>query len=361
MKEKLTLLYPKCEDAKRTKRLDDLLTHVLQGYSYDLVQDAEDFVPLENQRILFAVSLGISGINLEYYRFLKKLRMNNTMLLGSVGGIIIDGEGELYTKSVARELAFTANLAGCTFPGRSLVEGTEFLTNFNIQAANLEVDHLTAYHIAAKTMVENLLAFTHLPQKTTNILVLHASNHKTSNTFLLWTMVKKHLQNCNIQEISLRNGTISDCAGCPYKMCMHFSDKDSCFYGGVITENVYPAIEACDALLLLCPNYNDACSANITAFINRLTALFRKAPFYEKNLFALVVSGYSGGNIVAEQLISALSMNKTFRLPPKFAMIETANNPTSILNIQEIEQRAKSFAQNMMTILTTPNETEDFQ
>ena len=39
-------------------------------------------------------------------------------------------------------------------------------------------------------------------------------------------------------------------------------------------EEVYPAVREADALVLLCPNYNDALSANLTAFINRLTALF---------------------------------------------------------------------------------------
>ena len=108
-------------------------------------------------------------------------------------------------------------------------------------------------------------------------------------------MIKKDLHHCKITEISLRNGTVHDCSGCPFKMCMHFSEKSSCYYGGVIVEQVYPAIEACDAVVLLCPNYNDALSANLTAFINRLTALFRKNQFYEKSIFALVVSGYSGG------------------------------------------------------------------
>ena len=128
---------------------------------------------------------------------------------------------------------------------------------------------------------------------------------------------------------------------------MHFSEKSSCYYGGVIVEQVYPAIQACDALVLLCPNYNDALSANLTAFVNRLTALFRKTAFYEKSVFAVVVSGYSGGDIVAEQIISALSMNKTFRLPPGFAMVETANDPLSILKVEGIQERAAAFAERI--------------
>ena len=58
-------------------------------------------------------------------------------------------------------------------------------------------------------------------------------------------------------------------------MCLHFGEQGKCFYGGAMVENIYPAVKWANAILLLCPNYNDALSANMTAFINRLTALFR--------------------------------------------------------------------------------------
>ena len=351
MKPVLTIIYPQCEDSRKTHRLETLLEQVQKTYACDMITKLEDFHSLQGKRLLFAVPLGVSGINLEYFRFLKKMRLQTDMLEGCMGSVLVDGESELYTKSVARELLFTANLCGCAFPGRAMVEGTGSLQNFNIQAMNLDLDNMGAYTAATMDMTKRLLSFAPNPKKESNILVLHASNHETSNTAMLWDMVKTHLHHCNITEISLRNGTIQDCAGCPYKMCMHFSAKSSCYYGGVIVEQVYPAIQNCDALVLLCPNYNDALSANITAFINRLTALFRKNQFFEKSIFALVVSGYSGGNLVAEQVISALSMNKTFRLPPRFAMLETANNPSSILHVEGIAKRAEDFANQMMNVL----------
>lgn len=351
MKQRLTLVYPKCEDVARTRRLRALLQDILAEYDVELIQTVDGFTALENKKIIFAISLGVSGVNLEFYRFLKKMRSNPGMLAGCVGGIIVDGESEMYTKSVARGLIFTANCAGCTFPGRAMVEGTVSLVNYNIQAMNLETDNLSAYHISAKNMVQRVIEYAPIRKKRSNLLVLHASNYATSNTATLWNMVKEHLDCCDITEISLRNGTIQDCSGCPFRMCMHFSEKSSCYYGGVIAKEVYPAILACDGLVILAPNYNDALSANITAFINRLTALFRKTPFYEKHLFAIVVSGYSGGDIVAEQLISALSMNKTFRLPAQFAMVETANDPASILKVEGIAERAEDFARRIRETL----------
>lgn len=351
MEKPLVVVQPQCTEKSKTQRLSDVLSYALEGIPYERITAIEEFEHMQNKRILFAISQGVSGINLEYFRFLKLLRLHSDYLEGSVGGVIVDGESELYTKSIARDFVFTANMAGCTFPGRPLVEGTASLQNFNIQAMNMETDNIGAYRNAARILVEQVLHFEQEKKAEPNVLVLHASNYKTSNTANLWNMVKQHLTGCKITEISLRNGSIQDCAGCPYTMCMHFSKEAKCYYGGVIEKQVYPAILACDALVLLCPNYNDAVSANISAFINRLTALFRKTRFYEKNLFGIIVSGYSGGDLVAGQLISALNMNKTFILPARFAMLETANNPNSIFEVEDIERKATLFSQHILNTI----------
>ena len=96
-------------------------------------------------------------------------------------------------------------------------------------------------------------------------------------------------------------------------------------------------------MVLLCPNYNDALSANLTAAINRLTALYRTTPFTDKAVFAIVVSGYSGGDIVARQVVSALNMNKGFWLPGNFCLLETANNAGTAVALPGIDSRLESF------------------
>ena len=58
-----------------------------------------------------------------------------------------------------------------------------------------------------------------------------------------------------------------------------------------MVEKVYPAIIKSDVLVLICPNYNDSVSANIMAFINRLTALFCFFYFSSKRIYAIVVCG----------------------------------------------------------------------
>ena len=120
------------------------------------------------------------------------------------------------------------------------------------------------------------------------------------------------------------------------------------FFGLIFKDaTVYPAVRKCDALVMLCANYNDALSANLTACVNRLTALFRQTRFYDKRLFGLVVSGYSGGDLLARQLISALNMNKSFFLPPHFCLLETANERGSLLHLPGIRDTAAAFAREM--------------
>lgn len=343
----IVMVRPRCRERIKTQRLSEIIEKSLGGYTYETVSTVKEFEGLRDKKILFAISLGESGINLELYPILKKLRLDRTCLEGSVGGIIIDGSSELFTKSIGRELAFSANLSGCTFPGKPLVEGTRSLENYNFVAARLDVDNLQAYIHSGKALVKQLMEFNPPRKKHPKILVLHASNYQKSNTLALWRMVQKHLPDCEITEISLRNGAVMDCIGCPYTTCRHFGETGNCIYGGVIVEQVFPAIMECDALVMVCPNYNDAISANLAAFINRLTALLRKTKFYDKYLFGIIVSGYSGGDIVAQQLISGLNMNKTFILPSRFAMMETANRGDSLPKIAGVEGRAEAFAQNM--------------
>lgn len=301
---------------------------------------------------LFAIDLGEYGVNLEYTRLLGWLRSHPKSLEGWTGGVTADADSDLYTKSAARELVFTANCAGCAFVGRPLVEGTKTLSNFAIVASNLGTDLYGAYVESIKLLVKEM-ARSQEPNKERKreLLVLHASSHKSSNTYAVWQGVKQYLTDISITEIGLRNGTLADCSGCPYKMCLHFGERGSCFYGGVMVENVYPAVKKADGILLLAPNYNDALSANLTAFINRLTALFRTTRFYDKKLFGIVVSGYSGSDLIAEQMIAALNMNKTFYLPGHFAMLETGNHPGEAMKLPGIEERMRQYAKRIQNNL----------
>lgn len=328
-----------------TPRFTQTLHAALADTEYTLT---ETFEGLAGERLLFAVPLSTHGVNHAVYDLLQYLRTHSGCLAGSVGGVWIDGEGDLYTKSLGREIVLAASMAGCAFPGRCLVEGTGTLQNFAIQAKNGNCTLEEAYRRAVGDLARRVYDFAPNKHKKPRLAVLHASNHRTSNTAALWKKIRERLgDEFQVTEVGLRNGTLVDCSGCPYTMCLHFGEQGGCFYGGVMVEEVYPAIREADAVVLLCPNYNDALSANLTAFINRLTALYRTVSFQDKAVFALVVSGYSGSDIVASQVVSALSMNKGFWLPSEFCLMETANDPGTALRLRGIEERLDRFAENL--------------
>lgn len=340
---------------ERSPRLAQVLDHALAGVPVQRAETAAQAwevlsaqTPAAGEalaRVLFVLDLGADGVDLEYSRLLRLLRTHPQCLEGWLGGIIVDAESALYTKAAAQELVLAANMSGCAFVGRSLVEGTGTLQNFAVTAKNLGTDDLlAAYAHSARQLVGALLAFAPRRRSMPKLTVLHASSHKTSNTFALWHAVSAELEGFAIEELGLRNGAVQDCAGCPYKTCLHFGEKESCFYGGIMVENVYPAVKSADAIVMICPNYNDALSANLTAFINRLTALYRTQSFADKALFAVIVSGYSGSDILAKQLIAALNMNKGFYLPGHFAIMEMANDPGAVLKLDGIEARVADFA-----------------
>ena len=348
----LNVCVPPLEDQERQSRLDQVLSCALAYREVRVVRRAEELELRPGGRLLFALALDGAGQNSEYQRMLARLRLEPGLLEGCTGGLIVDGPGELYTKSTAAELALAMNSAGCDLVGRPLMEATGSLSNFRIQAKNLSTDLMGAYQEAVRELAERLLTFTFPGRERPRLLALHASSHHTSNTMALWAGVRERLgEVCSVQEIGLRNGTLDDCSGCPYTMCIHFGEKGECFYGGVMSREVYPAVRRADGVVMLCPNYNDALSANLTAFINRLTALFRQTRFYDKALFALVVSGYSGSDLVARQLISAMNMNKSFYLPGRFALLETANDPGEAMGLPGVRDRLDRFADHMLEVL----------
>ena len=346
----LTVIKPFCNEFHRENRMDLILSEALATVETEYLLTAKELeaCDLRGRKILFAVCLSEAGINMEYYRILEYFRRAPGCLTGCSGAVIVDGSGELFTKSLARRLVFSANAAGCAFISRPLVEATGSLYNFKVISKVLGTDLLGAYQMLTERLIKRLCDFEMLKIRHPNVLAIHASSRKTSNSLMLWEKVKSYLdESIKVTEISLRNGQLLDCRGCKYEECMHFGEKGGCFYGGVMVEQVYPAIIECDCLVMICPKYNDAVSANITAFINRLTAVFRTHDFSKKKIFALVVSGYSGGDIVAEQIISAMNFNKNFILPAKFALVETANDPGSILDVEALEEKAGIFARQI--------------
>ena len=113
---------------------------------------SEGLQGLQGKRLLFAIALDGAGCNVEYYKMLSVLRRDGGVLEGCTAAVVVTGVGELYTKDVARDLVLAANLAGCAFLGRPLVEATGSLRNFRVQAEINGTDEATAFRLALEEL-----------------------------------------------------------------------------------------------------------------------------------------------------------------------------------------------------------------
>ncbi|MCX7694629.1 MAG: NAD(P)H-dependent oxidoreductase [Caloramator sp.] len=304
---------------------------------------------LQNRRIVFAVELNSIGVCPYVLDVLNSISlMGRDALSNSTACILIKSPSINYTKSFSQQIIFIANSLGCTFIGHPVVEVVEGFLNFRTwqKTLNMPLEDI-CYHLC-EGLSDRFFNFKIEKKQNPKLSVLHASYRDTSNTLTLWYMIRKYIEGICILEHHVENGTIQDCIGCPFKTCLYFAKQKSCFYGGSIVKEIFPAIEEADAVVFICPNYNDAVSANLSAVINRITALYRRNPFYDKMLFSVIVSGNSGGDSVAKQLIGSLNINKGFILPPYFAIMEIANDMGEIKKVENIENKAQEFAQNIV-------------
>lgn len=329
--------------------LNKMINSAVDGINYILIDSISDNLNLKNKKLLFALELEDIGYDISTIYFLSQLyKKGMDSLSGSTAMVLVHSPSDLGTKRAAQDLIFLANNLGCSFIGHPLVEATNSLKNFLTwqKTINIPLEDL-CLKMCSRT-ANRLMDYNLIKIESPKILVLYSSPHKRSNTLDLWHMVSENLKNYSIKELQIENGEVQDCKGCNYNLCIHYGKQNKCFYGGIMIKEVLPSIEASDIIIWLCPNYNDSIAANLTAVINRLTVLYRKISFYDKCFFSLVVSGNSGSDSVAKQLIGSLNINKGFRLPPYFSLIATANNPGSIFKIKDIKHEAYKFSKNIM-------------
>lgn len=298
---------------------------------------------------LYVIQLDALGQNNEFYQWLlDKKEQSETYFDNSIIGLIVKSESEFFTKKFSSGAVFLMNQMGARFLGHPVVEFIENYSNLSMwqRSEGLTRDEAVDYLI--NKLMDKMISFEGMPYREPKILVLHAGTHEKSNTLALWRMVREHLPFDDITEFHVEEGTAVDCYGCSFDTCTYYSFHRSCFFGGVITEELLPLIEASDIIVWICPNYNDAISAKLTAVINRLTVLYRRLSFKNKKIYSLIVSANSGSDSVASQLIDALVINKGFQLPPKFTLTALASEQGSIYKVPSIEEKAKAFAKQFI-------------
>ena len=347
-----TTIYVIVPNANISTRLSSMIKATTLNCRVEYITSENPDIDLIGKKLLFAAELDNIGYDLPMLNLLSFLHKKGTdSLLNCTAIVLIHSKNELSTKRFTQDIIFTSNMLGCSFLGHPMVEATETLMNFCTWEKTLNLPLAEICSEMCLRLGDRLIAYTEKVINTPKIVVLYSSPHKTSNTLDLWHLVAKHLPKYDIVELEIENGEVQDCKGCSYKLCTHYGRQNSCFYGGIMVENVLPTIEASDVLVWLCPNYNDSISANLSAVINRLTVLYNKISFADKTIFSLVVSGNSGSDSVAKQLIGSLNINKGFKLPPYFSLLATANDPGAIYRIDKIEIEAKSFAENLNNLL----------
>lgn len=327
----------------------EMVEEFKQNVSCEVItSDFYKTLSFKDEKILLAFSANVIGSNERLMTFIKKITENKKVFKNCYAGVIVNSDNDLYTKTLAQQAVFLLNQRGLGFIGQPMVEIIKGFENYITWQKLYKDKTLKAIaKLQVEKLAKRLYNFEVKHKESPKILVLHASSYQTSNTLMLWNMIKEHLNGYNIDEIEIEDGKIIDCSGCPFETCQHFAEKKSCYYGGVIVEDVLPAIEACDYFVWICPNYNDSISAKLMAVINRMTVLYRRISLKDKTMFAVIISGNSGSDSVAKHLISALNLNKGFILPPDFAIMSIANDSGEIAYVEGIEEKAKAFAEKI--------------
>jgi len=318
------------------------------------ISDEISFTQTDDDRCLFYVALDPLGEHMSLHRFLLNERecfenSGTCLFTRCVVGIVVTSPNTLYTKTFLKKFLFMINEMGAEIMGHPAVEILPHYDNFKIRSEAEGVSKEQACFSQIQSLIKRLGSYVFLKKDHFNILALHAGHLEMSTTLHLWHLIKTKIaeklphQVITLEEIHVEEGKITDCYGCPFETCLYYGVDKQCFYGGIVVEALFPALERADLVVWVCPNYNDAISAKLMAVINRMTALYRQMSFNDKYIGAVIVSANSGMDTVAGQLIGALCINKGFRLGPHFSVGTLANHPSALKENESLEACISSY------------------
>lgn len=352
----LTVVYSSETDQSWLALIKAALKDMGLELSFWKTQRLAEETSLSGRRFLFVCDLneigrdkGIDELLISWKK--RQARGERRLLAGVYAAIISRSMTDWHTKTHARSLALFLSDLGASVIGKPLIEVLPNYENFRTwkKTSSLSLEGIGLERIQD---LARRLSETALPKlKAPRILVLHTCDYRTSNTLALWHLTRQHLESltsaCQIHEIYMPRGSITDCISCPYNVCVGLAKELDCTVGGQYVEEIMPHMAAADVILWLCPNYNDTLSADLISVINRMSGFYRTRDLTEKRIYGIIVSGNSGTDAVANQLIGSLNLNKGFALPPHFCLTEIANDPLSVLEKPGISEKARAFAQQI--------------
>ncbi len=346
---RLIVIAPEAVAAPTQQRLESLLRAKVPPNTR-WIRDADELDICAGERLLFAIALDRGGMNAGLDRIKRRLAAEPGLLHNATAAICVDGPGQLFTKSVAREMVFRANRAGCGFIPKPLIEATGNLYNFELRAHLLDTDLDDAYAHHLGLLVERLIADdAPEPSRPAKLLAICSTNRaKVANSVCYWNLVREALgDDIDAELVNLGKGKVYDCRGCTWERCT----GHGCPQPDPLRDGIFERIAEADAMLLLAPNLNDSIGADLAALVNRLTHLANCGLIRSQYAYAIIVSGYSGGDLLARQILNGLCLNKGFRLPPYFAAMETANRPRAIMEDPDVANRAARYAAHIRATL----------
>lgn len=356
----LTVLLPPREHPRETKGLETVLHLALADIPHRIISHISE-VALPTA-LLLAVSLGVDGMTSSLNEFLSKLREEPKFMRGSVAGIVLESQQDQFGKDYASQLAEGLNGAGCALVPRPLVEATGSLSHFSTEELRrpLEENPFSGYIRAITALAQRIVGSGFRGKspltgqaEAPKLLAVHVCLEMEPNLSDLWEEISHRLRPfISMEEISLRKQTIHACHQCNIHRCDHFQPQANCFYGSALSEDALLHLAETDALLLVCQNYHNGLHPQLTAFLQQISALMSPKLFPTKALYAVVVSPYSGGDMVVKQILTTLSLDGSFYVPPKFSMLETASQPMEALGLSGIETRLDEFSHEILKTLS---------
>lgn len=328
-------------------------THEITIQSAKALSDESD---LKSSRVLLVCDLNEIGRDPQIDDWILKLKKksndeNKMILSGYYFAIITRSQNDWYTKTYARYLCLCLNAMGADIIGKPLLEFLPNYVNLKAWQKKIQGDLKDIAEQLVHKLVEKIIVTEHVRIFKPKILVLHASKEGISNTLSVWRLTEKALNKLGgrfeVKEIAIERGSITDCIGCPFDVCIELAKKLDCTVGGQFVEEIMPALDEADAVVWLCPNYNDTIGADLTSVINRMSGFYRSRDLSQKRFYAIIISGNSGTDAVANQLVGALNLNKGFALAPNFCLTDIAAEPLSVLENSDLNDRVFDFARRI--------------